>query len=782
MRLFKKRIKSKLPKSVQQALPFDDIRPDGICIVGDGYYTKTIQFADRNYELSDEEEQEAIFRRYCDFLNAFDSDVNIQFTFQNKVIDKEEFKKAIALPERKYPRLIGLMRDEYQRSIFDCFEKGNNGIVNTKYITFGVYESTEEKAAVKLERIETEILRKFKKMHVMANALNGCERLKLLKESLHPLETVQLNYDWNLRKEGVSVKDSIAPSSVDFTRLDTFRVGRTLGRSYHIYIDNAEISDRIVEEIMSTNGNLTVNIHTKSVDRHKALNITSNKMVTANATKVNFQQKAAQRGHDGDILPMNLVNEIDSCESVYNAISKKNQRIFKTAIIVTVYGRSMNELAAIESDVKSITQKYNCELKVLDDLQREAKMSSLPVGVNLLVENICRTFITTELATFMPFTSLKVFTPQKLFCGVNPRTGDIIMIERKALINLGALILGMAGSGKSFRVKLMILDFFFRTMDRIIICDPEGEYAPLVKSLGGDIIDISATSRNHINPFDINLDVKGEDPIALKSQFVLSLCEAAICTSKSSGLSAAEKSIIDRCVRRIYEPYIENPIPDNIPVFGDLYEELRKHENNITAQHIADSIEIYVTGSLAFLNHKTNVDIDNRLICFDIKNLSKHLHKMGLLVIMEHVWNRVSEGRNENTYTHFYIDEFHILLKDELTADYCVDMWKRFRKWNALPTGITQNVTDLLSSPQIENIMKNSAFITLLSQSSGDREILAEKLNISPMEQEYITDTGCGEGLIYYNGKHSGSSIIPFRYDFPKDTFLYKVMNTSMEQ
>ena len=779
MWLFGKRLKSKLPKSVQQALPFEDMSRDGICIVADkDFYTKTIQFTDINYELTNVEHQESIFRMYCDFLNTFDSDVSIQFTFQNKVIDKEQFKKAIALPDKKYSELIQLIRDEYERSIFDNFEKGNNGIINTKYLTFGIHEKSIKRARIKLERVEREILRRFKKMKVMANVLNGYERLKLLKESLNPLETVPFDFDWRVRNRGVSVKDSITPSSVDFTKLDTFRIGRTLGRSYSIHIDNAEISDRIVEEIMSTNDNLTVNIHTQSMNQSDALKLASKKMTTIKGVKVGLQQQAAQRGHDGDILSMNLVSEIDSCESIYNAISRRNQRIFTTTLIVTVYGRSMRELAAIENDVKAITQKYNCELNPIDDQQREAAVSSLPIGINKAKE-INRLFITTELATFMPFTSLRVFTPQTLYCGVNPRTGEIIMKDRKALINLGGLILGVAGSGKSFRVKLMIIEFFFRTNDRIIICDPEGEYGSLVKKLGGDVVEISATSKNYINPFDINLDVKGEDPIALKSQFILSMCEAAICTGHVIGLKPEEKSIIDRCVRKIYEPYIKEPKPENVPIFEDLYYELRKMHGSNHAQNIANALEIYVTGSLNSFNHRTNVNIDNRLVCFDIKNLSKHLHKMGLLIVMEHVWNKVSEGRNDNTYTHFYIDEFHILLKDELTADYCVDMWKRFRKWNALPTGITQNVTDLLSSPQIENIMKNSAFITLLSQSAGDREILSEKLNISPLEQEYITDTGCGEGLIYYNDKHSGSSIIPFKCDFPKDTYLYKLMSTS---
>ena len=781
MQLFGKP-KSKLPKTVQQAIPFKDMRKDGICIVDNDYYTKTIQFADINYELADEKEKENIFRKYCDFLNTFESNIELQFTFQNKTIDEIKFKEDIALPKRKYRTAEQkLLHDEYQQMLFDRFDMCNNGTIKVKYLTFGVHEKNFQKAKNILNRTENDIIRKFRKMHVRAKALDGLERLQLLKDSLHPLDVMPFNFSWETRQRGISVKDSISPTSMDFSRLDTFRIGRTIGRSFFISIDNAEISDRIIEEIMSANGNISINLHTKSMDQRKALNFASKKLTTINGVKVGLQQKAAQRGHDGDILSMNLVSEIDSCESIYTAISRRNQRIFETTLTVTVYGHSMKEISGIENDVRSVTQKYNCELKPIDDLQREAAMSALPLGINKVP--IKRPFITTEFAAFMPFTSQEVFTKGATYRGYNPVSNQLIAIDRKMLMNLAALIFGMAGTGKSFTAKREITDNYLRTSDTIIICDPEGEYCELAKAFGGAIIDISASSKHHINPFDINLKSyeHDDDPVAVKSQFILSLCEAAICSGNVSGLTAAEKSIIDRCIRRIYEPYMKEPIPDNIPIFEDLYNTLRGQTDNENAQHIADSIEIYVTGSLSFLNHKTNVDVNNRVICFNIKKLSKHLHKMGLLVIMDYVWNKVSQGRDEHKYTHFYIDEFHLLLRDQMTAEYCVDMWKRFRKWNALPTGITQNVTDILMSPQIENILKNSALITLLGQASGDREILAEKLNISPMELEYITDTGCGEGLIYYNDKNLSGAIVPFKDSFPKNTRLYEIMNTSYE-
>ena len=756
------------------------MRRDGICMVDDGYYTKTIQFADINYELADEDEQENIFRKYCDFLNTFESDVDIQFTYQNKKIDSVKFKKDIALPKRRFSdQNIHGLYEEYQQMLFDNFDRCNSGTTKVKYLTFGVHEENFKKAQSMLNRIESDITRKFKKMFVRVTPLNGYERLKLLKENLHPTEVIPFNFDWKSRYTmGISVKDSIAPTSMDFTKLDTFRIGRSLGRSYFILIDNAEISDRIVEELMATNGNVSINIHTHSETKSTALKFAGNKLTTINGIKVGVQRKAAQNGYDGDILSPNLVSEIDSCESIYNAISRRNQRIFRTTILVTIYGKSINEISVVEKDVRSITQKYNCELKVLDDLQEEGAMSSLPLGVNKVP--VHRPFITTELATFMPFTSQDVFTPNATYYGFNPLSNRMITLDRKTLKNLGGLILGQAGTGKSFTAKREILDNFFRTNDRIIICDPEAEYVELTKALGGVVVDISATSQHHLNPFDINLNSDDEDPVSVKSQFILSICEAAI--GGKYGLSAAEKSVIDRCVRRIYEKYLENPVPENIPIFQDLYNELTNQKDNEHAQRITDSLEIFVTGSLSIFNSRTNVDIDNRVICFNIKKLSKHLHKMGILAIIDHVWNMVSQGRDEKKHTYFYIDEFHLVLHDEQTAEYSVAMWKRFRKWLALPTGITQNVTDILLSPEIENILKNSAFIILLGQASGDRELVDERLGISPQEMEYITDTGVGEGLIYYNDKYLSGSITPFKDVFPTNTKLYQIMNTSYDE
>ena len=747
-------------------------------MVTNEYYTKTIQFDDINYQLADTAEQEMIFNRYCNFLNQFDTGVDIQFTFQNKIIDMQEYKKHITLPKKSETEKISKLKAEYQQMLYDQFAKHTNGTVKVKYLTFGVHASTFKKAKQMLERVEIDIAKTFKRMDVEYHTLNGYERLKLLKESLHPLKAVPFNFDWNSRfVSGISVKDCISPTSMDFSKLNSFRIGKCYGASYFIYIDSAEISDRIIEDIMSIDSNIAVNMHTHSLDQSKALKWVSKKMTNAQSIQINKQEKAANKGHDGDIISMDLMSNIDAAKNIYRTLQQSNNRFFVTTLLVTSYAEKPSMLAGIEQDILSVVQKYHCELKSLDDMQEEGAMSSLPIGINKVKVN--RSFTTVELAAFIPFTTQNVFTHNGTYYGFNPLSNSMITLNRKKLLNLGGMILGMAGTGKSFTAKREIIDTFFRTDDYIIICDPEAEYTTLTEELDGTVVDISATSQNHINPFDINLKSydKDTDPVTTKSQYIISICEAAI-----GELDAAEKSIIDRMTRKLYHKYLENPIPENIPVFQNLYDSLRKiEEENEHAKSVADALEIFVTGSLSVFNHHTNINIDNRMICFNIKNLSEHLHQMGILVIVDYVWNKVSENKAKNLSTWFYVDEFHLILANPLTAAYTVDMWKRFRKWSALPTGITQNVTDVFASPKAENIVKNSAFVTLLGQAAGDREIVAQRLGISPQQMEYITGTSTGEGLIYFNDKETHSTIIPFKDSFPTNTQLYQIMKTSRD-
>ena len=449
--------------------------------------------------------------------------------------------------------------------------------------------------------------------------------------------------------------------------------------------------------------------------------------------------------------------------------------MFLITFLVMNTGRTEQELENNVFQAQSIAQKHNCNLRRLDYQQEQGLMSSLPLAQNLI--EIQRALTTSSTAIFVPFTTQELFQdgPEALYYGLNALSNNLIMVDRKKLKNPNGLILGTPGSGKSFSAKREITNAFLVTDDDVIICDPESEYTALVTKLKGQVIKISPSSSQYINPMDINSNYSEEDnPIALKADFILSLCELVV--GGKDGLQPVEKTVIDRCVHQIYQKYFNDPRPENMPILQDLYEALLKQEET-EAHHVATALEIYVTGSLNLFNHRTNVDIENRLVCYDIKELGKQMKKIGMLVVHDQVWGRVTANRSAGKTTWYYMDEFHLLLREEQTAAYSVEIWKRFRKWGGIPTGITQNIKDLLASREVENIFENSDFIYMLNQAAGDRAILAKQLNISPHQLSYVTHSGEGEGLLFY-----GNVILPFVDRFPTDLELYRIMTTKLSE
>ena len=756
--------------SAQDTIPYREMAKDGICRVHDNLYSKTIRFFDLNYQLAQAEDKDAIFEGWCEFLNYFDFTIHVQLSFVNHHSATLEFDHSIQI-KPQYDQFDDL-RQEYSNMLKEQLEKGNNGLVRTKYITFAIEADSIRIARPKLERIEADILNNFKVLGVVAYPLNGVERLRLMYEFFNPDSQTPFDFSYDMvLKSGMSTKDFIAPTSFRFRKARDFSMGDRLGAASYLQIIAPELSDRMLADFLDMDRDIMINMHIQSIEQSEAIKMVKSKVSDIQKMKIEEQKKAVRSGYDMDIIPSDLNTYSGEAQRLLEDLQSRNERLFLVTVVFLNTERSRRELDLAILQTAGIAQKYNCALRRLDYMQETGMVASLPLGWNPVP--IKRALTTTATAIFIPFTTQELFMPGKeaIYYGLNAISNNMIVADRKQLKNPNGLILGTPGSGKSFTAKREFVNVFFSTQDDIIICDPEGEYYPLVQALDGQVIRIAPNSRDYVNPMDINLDYSDDDnPLAFKSDFVMSLCELIM--GSRNGISAAEKTVIDRCMPYVYQKYMDDPRPENMPVLGDLYACLRQQTEE-EAQRIATALEIYVNGSLNVFNHQTNVQLGNRVICFDIKDLGKQLKKLGMLIVQDQVWNRVTVNRYSHKATRYYIDEFHLLLKEEQTAAYSVEIWKRFRKWGGVPTGITQNVKDLLSSREIENIFENSDFICMLNQAGGDRAILAKQLNISPRQLSHVTNAGEGEGLLFY-----GNVIIPFKDRFDKTTRLYSLMTT----
>ena len=762
----------RLPKTAQQTIPYKEMCRDGICVVNDRYFTKQIQFYDINYQLAQNEDKNQIFESYCDFLNYFDSSIHFQLSFLNQRADLEEYQKSIQIPEQN--DAYDSIRREYSEMLKGQLAKGNNGLSKTKYITFGVEAESHKAAKPRLERIEADILANYKVLGAKARPLDGYERLTILHRMFHPADSSRFRFAWDaIWKTGLSSKDFIAPDSFSFKSGRTFQIGRTFGAVSFLQILAPELTDRMLADFLDLESSLVLTMHVRSIDQSEAIKTIKRKITDLDKMKIEEQKKAVRSGYDMEILPSDLMTYGTEAKTLLEDLQSRNERMFLVTVLVMNTAPSRQKLENNVFQAAGVAQKYNCALRRLDYQQEQGLVSSLPLGLNRI--EIQRGLTTSSTAIFVPFTTQELFMQgDALYYGLNALSNNLIMVDRKKLKNPNGLILGTPGSGKSFSAKREITNAFLITTDDIAIIDPEDEYSSLVKRLGGQVIDISPVSDQYINPMDLTLNYSEDDnPLTLKSDFILSLMELIV--GGKAGLEPVEKTIIDRCVHLVYRDYLQDPKPEKMPILGDLYRLLREQPEK-EAQRLATALEIYVTGSLNVFNHQTNVEIKSRIVCYVIKKLGKQLKKFGMQVVQDQLWGRVSENREAHKSTRVYIDEMHLLLKEEQTAAYTVEIWKRFRKWGGIPTGLTQNVKDLLASREIENIFENSDFIYMLNQAGGDRQILAKQLNISPHQLSYVTNSNAGEGLLFY-----GNVIIPFIDHFPKGTELYSIMTTRPE-
>ena len=692
----------------------------------------------------------------------------------NMSTDAESFEKSVRIPYRKDD--FNSIRAEYSQMLKKQLAQGNNGLTKTKYLTFGIEADSMKQVKPRLSHIENDLLNNFRRLGVIAETLNGKERLRLMHAMFHMGDNDRFNFEWKwLVESGLSVKDFIAPSSFVFKSNRTFQMGEIYGAMSYLAITASDLSDRMLADFLDMESSQIVTMHIQSVDQTAAIKTIKHTITELDRSKIEKQKKAVRAGYDMDIIPSDLATYGKDAKALLKELQSQNERMFMLAMLVMNTGRTEQELENNVFQAQSLAQKHNCNLRRLDFQQEDALMSSLPLAHNLI--EIQRGLTTSSTAIFVPFTTQELFQTgdEALYYGLNALSNNLIMVDRKKLKNPNGLILGTPGSGKSFSAKREITNAFLVTDDDIIICDPESEYTALVQKLKGQCIVISPSSTQYINPMDINSNYSEEDnPIALNADFILSLCELVV--GGKEGLQPVEKTVIDRCVHQIYQKFFNDPKPENMPILEDLYNALLEQEEK-EARHVATALEIYVKGSLNLFNHRTNVDIQNRLVCYDIKQLGKQLKKIGMLIVQDQVWGRVTANRNAGKATRYYMDEFHLLLREEQTAAYSVEIWKRFRKWGGIPTGITQNVKDLLSSREVENIFENSDFIYMLNQASGDRQILAKQLNISPHQLSYVTHSGEGEGLLFY-----GNVILPFVDRFPTDLELYKIMTTKLSE
>lgn len=641
--------------TAQKTIAYKEMGRDGICRVQGNIYSKTIRFYDINYQLAQNEDKNAIFENWCDFLNYFDSTIHFQLSFINHKSSMKEYERIIQIKPQNDE--FDDVRMEYAQMLKDQLAKGNNGLVKSKYITFSIEADSLQKAKPRLERIETDILNNFKVLGVTAYPLNGEERLQILYETFNPDSGVPFQFDYKqLLKTGLTTKDFVAPTSFLFKSGKDFMMGDTIGAASYLQILAPELTDKMLAEFLDIDKNLIVNLHVQSVDQMKAIKLVKSKVTDINRMKIEEQKKAVRSGYDMDILPSDLNTYGGEAKRLLEDLQSRNERMFLVTALFLNTAKSKQELENAVFQTAGIAQKYNCVLRRLDYMQEEGLMSSVPLGVCHVP--IKRALTTTSTAIFVPFTTQELFMPgESLYYGLNALSNNMIMVDRKKLKNPNGLILGTPGAGKSFAAKREITNAYFVTDDDIIIGDPEGEYYPLVNALGGQVIHISPNSKDYINPMDINMDYSDDDnPLGVKSDFILSLCELIM--GSRNGIEAEEKSVIDRCLPLVYQKYFENPVPENMPVLGDLYNCLRSQKEP-QAQRIATALEIYVNGSLKVFNHRTNVQLDNRIVCFDIKDLGKQLKKLGMLIVQDQVWNRVTINRSSHKSTRYYMDEFH---------------------------------------------------------------------------------------------------------------------------
>ena len=752
--------------STQQTITFDKMYHDGICKVKKNYYTKMIEFYDLNYVLLDEDERADILGLYSQFINYFDPSISFQIFLFNRHVNEETLAAQFDISAQgdKFDDI----REEFSDMLKNLSAKGNNGVIKSKYIIYGIEVDNLKEARQRFISLDADIVKNLKNLGTNAKSLDGKERLRILYEFFN--------------------QDKMEPFRFSFKEMaESDKMGHMFGATKYLDIISPKLNDELLKKLLDIDSNVSISIHMQTIEPIETIKLLKRALSDVQKTKIDEQKKAVRAGYDMDILPTDIVLYEKNTMELLDDLNSSNQKLIWTTILLSGFGRNKKELESVSQRISGIIQQANCRLIDLQYKQEVAMNAAAPIGINDTGEG--RHLITKNLAILVPFNTQELFQQgQSLYYGLNALSNNMIMADRKKLRTPNGVILGTPGSGKSFSAKREILGSFLVSRDDILICDPEGEYYPLVKALGGEVVKLATNSKDYLNPMDIQLSHKNDrEALKLKSDFLITLCDAI--AGGETGLANDEKGIIDRCIERIYDDYFKDPRPENMPLLEDLYNALIAYEPDKAvseelavdarqkAVRIANSLVLYVHGSQNYFNHRTNVDSQNRIVCFDIRDLGKQLKELGMLIVQDAVWNRVSRNRERRVATRYYCDEFHLLLRDKQTAQYSVEIWKRFRKWGGIPTGLTQNVGDFLRSEEIEGILGNSDFVYLLNQNAKDQVILADKLGLSAKQLQYVTNSESGCGLILFN-----DVVIPFADRYPTDTKTFKIMNTKPEE
>lgn len=781
----KAKIKGEIPTTAQDTIPYDRSYEDGVFLYDNNYYTITVAFDDVTYQLLDNDPKEQLFERWCRLINYFDPDTHIQFNYGKMEMNKELYRKEFMIPPRKDKQ--NNVRSEYSEMLLHQLSKGTNNLRKERYVTIGIRAKDLKAARLKLEKITKQVENRLKRLGCHPHRMNGYERLELLFRIFHPATSEKLLWNYDLTNgTGLSSKDLIAPScfsfkySNDLNATRYFRVGDRVGCVNSLSIFASDMEDRIISDVLSIGSNVWVSIHSEPYNRKEALKLAAGNYTDIQGQIMEYQRKAVNNGYDMDLLPPELQVFKDSAEKLYQDLQRKDEQLFISTITIVQTARTRKELENNVFELEGILSTYSCRLNRLDYRQEQGYVSSLPLGVNQI--EIKRSFTTTDMAIFIPFTTNELFSMHGQYYGMNSLSGNVILVDRKDLVNPNGLVFGMPGYGKSFLVKREILDVFLKTDDDRLTIDPEGEYGNLITILGGQVVKVSLNSNVYINPLEIDITSKNEedteyDPIASKINFVASMCELIL--GENGKLGKDELACIDIACKNIYYKFMEDPRPENMPIISDLDEALRAlpDEMGKIGRVLSIALSRYTQGSLSYFNHRSSIDINARLVCFDLKQMDSNQRDLTMLIIQDLIWTRVAKNRTMGKRTWVDIDEFHLLLRSPTTAAYSVEIWKRFRKWGGIPTGITQNIKDLFRSAEIQNILDTTNFIAMLNQAGDDASLLAEHLDLSVDEQTYIKTGERGKGLLWVEG-----SAVPFEDEFPKNTLSYKVMTTKPEE